>query len=38
MADPLGFTGEIWEKPGIMRLRPAQQRQFRLRIAIAPAS
>ncbi|WP_447763929.1 aldose 1-epimerase family protein [Sphingopyxis panaciterrae] len=38
MADPFGFNGEIWEKPGIMRLRPAQQRQFRLRIAIAPAS
>lgn len=36
MADPLGFTGEIWEKPGIMRLRRAEQRQFRLRIAIAP--
>ncbi len=34
MADPLGFSGEIWDKPGIMRLAPAARRAFRLGIAL----
>lgn len=30
MADPVGFTGDVWEKPGIMRLAPGEERAFRM--------
>src|SRR3546814_12669761 len=29
MADPEGFDGDIWMKPGIMRLEPGAQHSFR---------
>ncbi len=28
IADPVGFTGEIWDKPGMMRLAPGERRSF----------
>lgn len=34
MSDPTGFSGEIWEKPGIIRLAPAERRTFRLAVAV----
>lgn len=34
MADPAGFAGDIWEKPGIMQLPRAATRCFRLRVAL----
>ncbi|MGE4322522.1 MAG: aldose 1-epimerase family protein [Sphingobium sp.] len=34
MADPMGFTGDVWEKPGIMRLRPGEQRHFRMAVTL----
>ncbi len=35
MADPVHFSGEIWKKPGIMRLVPGARRAFRLSVALA---
>ena len=34
IADPLGFTGDVWAKPGIMRLLPGEARRFRLAISL----
>jgi len=34
MADPVGFTGDVWDKPGIMRLAPGASRQFRMDVAL----
>lgn len=33
-ADPAGFTGEIWDKPGIMRLGPGERREFAMRVTL----
>ncbi|WP_150293079.1 aldose 1-epimerase family protein [Sphingobium estronivorans] len=35
MADPVGFTGDVWEKQGIMRLAPGGERRFRMDVGIA---
>lgn len=35
IADPVGFTGEIWDKPGIQRFAPGQSRAYAMRITIA---
>jgi len=34
MADPVGFSGGIWDKPGMMRLAPGERRVFRLAIEL----
>lgn len=34
VADPEGFAGQIWDKPGMMRLRPGEQRTFRMSVAL----
>lgn len=34
MADPVGFDGEIWDKPGIMRLDPGDERSFRMNVTL----
>lgn len=34
MADPVGFTGDVWEKPGIMRLAPGEKRTFRMDVTV----
>jgi galactose mutarotase-like enzyme len=34
MADPEGFDGDIWMKPGIIRLAPGAQRQFQLNVRL----
>ncbi len=34
MADPVGFTGDIWGKQGIMRLAPGASRSFRMDVTI----
>lgn len=34
MADPVGFTGDVWEKPGIMRLISGDSRRFRMDVAL----
>lgn len=33
-ADPAGFDGEIWDKPGIVRLAPGARRSWRLGIEL----
>lgn len=33
-ADPAGFAGEIWDKPGIMRLAPGEARAFEMRVTL----
>jgi galactose mutarotase-like enzyme len=33
-SDPAGFTGEIWEKPGIVRLEPRERRNWRMGIEL----
>lgn len=33
-ADPASFTGEIWDKPGIMRLAPGEQRVFAMSVTL----
>jgi galactose mutarotase-like enzyme len=33
-SDPVGFSGEIWEKPGILRIEPGEQRIFRMGIEL----
>jgi galactose mutarotase-like enzyme len=37
MADPFGFTGDVWAKPGIMRLLPGETRRFRLALSLLAA-
>ncbi|HVJ03034.1 MAG TPA: aldose 1-epimerase family protein [Sphingomonas sp.] len=34
-ADPVGFDGEIWEKPGILRLAPGESRSFGMQVTLA---
>jgi galactose mutarotase-like enzyme len=34
MADPEGFAGDIWEKPGIMALLPGDSRAFRMDVSV----
>jgi galactose mutarotase-like enzyme len=34
MADPVGFTGDVWEKSGIMRLPPGESRSFRMNVTL----
>ncbi|WP_230461222.1 aldose 1-epimerase family protein [Sphingobium sp. CAP-1] len=34
MADPVGFTGDIWDKPGIMTLLPGDSRSFRMDVGL----
>jgi galactose mutarotase-like enzyme len=33
-ADPAGFSGEIWDKPGIMRLAPGERRTFAIGVTL----
>ncbi len=33
-ADPVGFTGEIWDKPGMMRLAPGDRREFAMSVTL----
>jgi galactose mutarotase-like enzyme len=34
-ADPAGFTGEIWDKPGVLRLEPGERRAFAMTVTLA---
>ncbi len=34
IADPEGFTGDIWEKPGILRFAPGQSRSFAMGVTL----
>lgn len=34
MADPVGFTGDVWDKPGIMALLPGESRSFRMDVTL----
>lgn len=34
MADPVGFDGDIWMKPGIIRLAPGAQQAFQLNVRL----
>lgn len=34
MADPVGFTGDVWDKPGIMVLLPGDSRSFRMDVSL----
>lgn len=34
MADPVGFTGDVWAKPGIMALLPGDTRSFRMDVTL----
>jgi galactose mutarotase-like enzyme len=34
-ADPVGFDGEIWDKPGILRLEPGERHVFTMRVTLA---
>lgn len=34
MADPVGFTGDVWDKPGIMALLPGDTRSFRMDVTL----
>jgi galactose mutarotase-like enzyme len=34
IADPVGFDGDIWDKPGIMAFRPGEPRQFAMSITL----
>ena len=35
IADPIGFTGEIWDKPGILRFAPGESRTFSMQVTLA---
>ena len=35
-ADPEGFAGEIWDKPGIERLAPGERRDYMMRVTLVP--
>ncbi|MBX3563089.1 MAG: aldose 1-epimerase family protein [Sphingomonas sp.] len=35
VADPHGFTGEIWDKPGILRFAPGEARTFSMQVTLA---
>lgn len=34
IADPAGFEGEIWEKPGMLRFTPGQARRFSMQVTL----
>jgi len=34
-ADPAGFNGEIWDKPGMLRLEPGERRAFAMTVTLA---
>jgi galactose mutarotase-like enzyme len=34
IADPLGFAGEIWDKPGILRFAPGVARTFSMQVTL----
>ncbi|WP_022682426.1 aldose 1-epimerase family protein [Sphingobium bisphenolivorans] len=34
MADPVGFEGDVWDKPGIMCLLPGDERRFRMNVTL----
>lgn len=34
-ADPVGFDGEIWDKPGMLRLEPGEGRHFAMTVTLA---
>lgn len=34
-ADPVGFDGEIWDKPGMLRLEPGERRAFTMTVTLA---
>ncbi len=36
IADPIGFTGEIWDKPGMLRFEPGQSRTFSMQVTLEP--
>lgn len=36
-SDPMGFAGEIWDKPGIVRLESGESRVWRLAVELIPA-
>jgi galactose mutarotase-like enzyme len=36
IADPAGFEGEIWDKPGILRFAPGESRTFTMRVTLRP--
>lgn len=33
-ADPAGFEGEIWDKPGMLRLAPGEARRFEMQVTL----
>ncbi|MEG3181803.1 aldose 1-epimerase family protein [Sphingomonas sp. LT1P40] len=33
-ADPVGFDGEIWDKPGMLRLEPGEKRAFAMQVTV----
>ena len=35
IADPVGFDGEIWDKPGILRFAPGEARIFSMQVTLA---
>lgn len=37
MADPVGFEGDVWDKPGIMALPPGEARSFRMDVTLVGA-
>lgn len=34
-ADPVGFDGEIWDKPGMLRLEPGESTRFAMSVTLA---
>jgi len=36
IADPIGFAGEIWDKPGMLRFAPGESRIFSMQVTLAP--
>ncbi|TGX54720.1 aldose 1-epimerase family protein [Sphingomonas gei] len=34
IADPIGFAGEIWDKPGILRFAPGAARSFSMQVTL----
>jgi len=34
IADPVGFDGEIWDKPGILRFAPGETRSFSMQVTL----
>jgi galactose mutarotase-like enzyme len=34
IADPVGFAGEIWDKPGMLRFAPGQSRTFGMQVTL----